>query len=530
MNRLHSQRCFIFLITLMCALAAITLPAYATTLQEEIELGKKIDVEITKQLLISSNQAAQKEMNELGQQLAKHVKRPQITYHFTLLDEGKDLDAFSIPGGYVYFSQRMWDTLRKDERTGVLAHEIAHVDQRHGIDAMSKAQSRSLGLGLLLTIFKVNSTLANVTGVANQLYSLKYSRSDEQEADVLAVDLSKKAGMNPAGILLAMRKIDRFQSESGGQPPKILSTHPPTKERVQYIAKYLAGMGVQVPSENIATEQVSHQIGTVASINGDSIVFTSSQSLKPGSVVWLMTTGWDYNYEKKTMVPAARGIVRSGNGTYTADIWKFSTAKKDSISKGTGVFAPPAPVQKEGIGTIGSVSMKSVSIPSISTNVKLNKLDRLLAMQVVWDEQTNSLTNDAVGYVVITNPASATGHVTLARPKYSYAPVYTGAVLVKLNDPNAGRWIGPIISIGRNGQTIEVMTNHTLDANKTYDVLYPAWNSKDTYKVRTVGQARFRSANGKIVLQITSFSPGWNMSAIQNGFEVYEAQQDADAK
>lgn len=524
MSKIHSIRSFILVVAAMCVFASVTMTAYATTLQEEIDLGRKLDAQIIKEMPLSKDLAAQKEIEELGQQLAKHVKRNQITYHFAILDDDKELNAFSIPGGYVYFSQRMWDTLRKDERIGVLAHEIAHVDQRHGIDAMSKAQSRSIGLGILLTIFNANRALTDVAGIAHQLYTLKYSRSDEQEADIIAVDLSKKANMNPAGILLAMRKINRFQDESGGQPPKILSTHPPTKERVEYIAKYLADMGIEVPSENVQTEAVSYQIGTITSVSDNSVVFTSSQPLKPGDVVWLMTTGWDYTYEKKTMVPAARGIVKSGDGTYTADIWRLPSAQKNSIVKGSGVFAPPAPAPEQGIGTIGSPLTKQNAVPNITTNVKLNKFDRLLAMQTVWDHQTNSLINDAVGYVVITNPANAAGYVTLTRPQYSYAPASTGAVLVKLKDPDEGRWIGPIISIGRNGQTIEVLTDRTLDAGKTYDVLYPAWDSKDTYKARIAGQARFRSANGKIVLQMTSYSPGWNISTIQNGFEVYEAQ------
>ena len=516
------------LILVLCMLTFAAMPSYATSVQDEIDLGIKIDAEVIKQIPLSSDQAAQKEMNDLGQKLAKNVKRTEIPYHFKLLEEGNDLDAFSIPGGYVYFSQRMWDTLRKDERTGVLAHEIAHVDQRHAIDAMSKARTRSFGLAVLLTILKVNSTWANIADVTNSIFNLKYSRGDEQQADEIAVDLSKKSGMNPAGILLAMRKIQRSQDERGGQPPKILSTHPPTKERVQYLTRMLSNMGVQVPPENIANDPTSYQIGKITRFDEKSIEFTSTQSLQAGSVVWLMAPGWDYYFEKKTMVPVARGIVKSGRGTYVADIWKLSTARKDDVSKGASVFAPPAPPQEKSFATIASPTLGPETPGRITSSAKLNKLDRLLAMEVVWDQQANKLINDSVGYVVVTNPASPTGHVTLARPLYSYAPVNAGAMLVKLNDPDEKRWIGPIVSIGRNGQTIEVITDQTLDTRKTYDVLYPAWNVKDTYKDRTAGQARFQSADGKIVLKMTTFTPGWNMNSIQNGFEVYEVEEKSD--
>ena len=83
-------------------------PTQAVTLQQELELGKKVDAQILKQTPLSSDQAALKEMNELGQAIVKNVKRPEIRYHFRLLNEGDQFDAFSIPGGYVYFSQRTW--------------------------------------------------------------------------------------------------------------------------------------------------------------------------------------------------------------------------------------------------------------------------------------------------------------------------------------------------------------------------------------------------------------------------------------
>ena len=122
----------------------------------------------------------------------------------------------------------------KEFRIGVVAHEIVHVDRRHAIDALLKQQRRRIWLSVLLVAAKAGNLAGNVASLAEQMYTLKYSRGDEEQADTGAVDMCQKAGYNPAGILLAMYKISRFESESGGAPPKIFSDHPPTKERLQF--------------------------------------------------------------------------------------------------------------------------------------------------------------------------------------------------------------------------------------------------------------------------------------------------------
>lgn len=521
---------FISIIILLMTVCSIG-SASAYTLDQEIQLGKQIDAEITKQIPQSNDQAAVDEMNRLGQQIAKHVNRPQIKYHFRILDEGDDLDAFSIPGGYVYFSKRMWDTLNTDERTGVLGHEIAHVDRRHALDAMLKAQKRSIFAAVVLTVVGANRTVANLADMANSLYGLKYSRGDEQQADEVSVDLCQKAGLNPAGILLAMRKIKRFEDERGGMPPKILSTHPPTQERIQHLEALLKRDNISIPPEVVGEDKSSYPIGSVIDVNDNTLSFTSTKNLKPGDVVWLMGKGWDYKYENRKMIPIARAVVTYAAKTYTAAYRSLPTAKQGEMKAGVEVDSPPDQnIPENSIGFISSATYSSDTIGQLKLNAPAQQFERLLAQQIIWDQQESKYKNDNVGYLVVTNTQNEAGYVSTSRSRYSYVPMNWNSSLIAVVDKNNDRWVGPIISIGRSGHTIEIMPNKTLDSNKTYDVLYPAWNIKDDYKRRTVGHAKVVSTDKKIVLKMTSYSPGWDISEIQNSFDVYEQPQEKSEK
>jgi len=496
--------------------------AWATTLREEVDLGRKLDEQILKDTPQIRDKQALDEINEIGSRLVKNVNRPEIEYHFRIIKDS-DLNAFAVPGGYVYFTDHLWNVLRTDERIGVLAHEIIHVDRRHVIDAISKQQKRQIWLAVLLTAVRANQTWGDITGVLHNIYSLKYSRDDERQADELGTELAYKAGYNPAGLLLAMRKINRFQSESGGQPPKIFSGHPPTPERMQYLAAILTKLNVPIPPDKPIQEHAKYRIGDVVSVADNRVQFASTESLRRGDVVWLMKSGWDYYYEKKTTVPVARAIVLDTGRTYYADITLLPKASRNDIVKGLGVYSPPAPKPEH-----AAFRLEAGSPTRLATTRHLARLQRFLARSVVWNKDASELVYDTIGAVVVIDPATET-FVAVSRPDYEYAPLSAGADLVPFNDPAAARWMGPIVSVGRGGETIELATERDraklaayVDSATRFDVLYPAWDSEDSYKDRVVGKAVLKSLDKKIVLQMLSYSPGWDIKSVQPGFDIYE--------
>ncbi len=499
-------------------------PARAVSLQQELEMGRKVDAEILKQAPLSTDQASLKEIDELGQKIVKNVRRPEIKYHFRILNEGDDFDAFSIPGGYVYVSQRAWDMMRKDERTGVLGHEITHVDRRHAIDAMIKQQKRQILTAILLTAVGAGQAVANVADLANTLSTLKYSRGDEKQADENSVDLCQKAGFNPAGIYLAMLKLRRMSQDEGGEPLRILSTHPLTKDRIEYLQQLLANKGIPIPKDTAGELPAPDKIGSVTSIAAETIHFDSTKTLSVGNVVWLMRKGWDYRYENRALVPVARGVVTSAGANYTARIWPTGGGHSKDIAANAGVYLPALPRTPKGIGAVSPSPAggraQQVGLPA---NLDLRQFDRILAYETVYDRKNSDYVCCPVGYVVVTNPASPSGYTSAQRTQYSYAPICAGCTLVKISDPDAAGWVGTVTSVGKASQAVEVMPKVRLDRAKTYQITRPAWNSNETLEQRAVASAVYVPGDKKVVVKITEFSPGYSMADVHAGYDIYEA-------
>jgi len=514
------------ILVIAVAILAMAVPAVAVSLQEEIDLGKKLDAEVLKHTPISGDEAVQKEMDRIGQIIVKNggLNRPRIEYHFKVLHDS-DLNAFSTCGGYIYFTDHLWNVLRTDERAGVLGHEIVHADRRHALDAMLKLQKRSTILGAILILAGANRTISDMVDMANQLSTLKYSRGDERQADEIGLQYLHSAGLNPVGLLLSMRKIDRFESEAGGRPPTILMNHPATPDRLKYISRNLTQMGLQVPPENIITKNASDKIGAITSRSGDDIGFTSSKPLASGEVVWLMATAWDYYYEVRTLAPTARVVVTSAkDNSYTGKMHIVNPNNSKNIGKGTDVYAPANPLAPTGVAVVTGDSLGSFQSTGLQpvAGHTLTKMERLLPMGVVWNRRESKTSNEATGYVVVTDPANRAGFVSIDRPEYGYAHLSAGTALVSLIDPDADRWIGPIISVGKSSRQVELLPSRRPSPTKTYDIAYPAWDKNETYRQRVVAAAKLTRNDGKIVMSVTQFRPGWAMEGITRGFDMYE--------
>ncbi|MEQ1555916.1 MAG: M48 family metalloprotease, partial [Gallionella sp.] len=113
---------------------------------QELEAGRAADVEVRKQYLVYADEALQNYVNRVGQKLAAHSHRPNLSYHFTVLDS-TEINAFALPGGYVYITRGILAYLNSEaELAAVLGHEIGHVTARHGVRQQSAAQAANIGL------------------------------------------------------------------------------------------------------------------------------------------------------------------------------------------------------------------------------------------------------------------------------------------------------------------------------------------------------------------------------------------------
>jgi len=149
------------------------------------------------------------------------------------------INAFCMPGGKIAFYSGILTKLEltDDEVAMVMGHEIAHALREHARERMGKSMATTglsrLGGALIAGYFGIDARITDtVAQQGAQLLSLKFSREDESEADLVGMELAARAGYNPrAGVTL----WQKMSAANKGAPPQWLSTHPSGNTRIKDI-------------------------------------------------------------------------------------------------------------------------------------------------------------------------------------------------------------------------------------------------------------------------------------------------------
>ena len=147
----------------------------------------------------------------------------------------KQINAFCMPGGKIAFYTGILDQLglTDDETAMVMGHEMAHALREHARARIAKSQ----GTGTLLSLGAQLLGLGQLGDVAaslgTQLLTLRFSREDETDADLVGLELSARGGYNPQASVSLWEKMGRAGGGAGG--PSFLSTHPSGPQRIQQL-------------------------------------------------------------------------------------------------------------------------------------------------------------------------------------------------------------------------------------------------------------------------------------------------------
>ncbi|MGP1284091.1 MAG: M48 family metalloprotease [Parasphingopyxis sp.] len=176
----------------------------------------------------------------VGQRIAVQsgLSNAQTDFTVSLLNSPVH-NAFALPGGYVYITRNLVGLMNSEaELASVMGHEVGHVAARHSSRRQSTntiGQILAVGLGILTG----SGDLANLAGQAAQLYTLRYSRSQEYEADELGITYLTRANYNPFAAadmlasLAAQTSLDaRIAGRNARSLPEWASTHPDPAARV----------------------------------------------------------------------------------------------------------------------------------------------------------------------------------------------------------------------------------------------------------------------------------------------------------
>lgn len=239
-------------------------------LEADIALGREYSVQVEKELVLSKNQEIQARVKRLGEELALVANAHAVTvtwgdarlnpfsYQFRVV-EGKDVNAFSLPGGFIYIYEGLVNYAESDdELAGVLAHEIAHASFRH-VATLRREQSRLEAITLpliLLSIFAGGTDATNVANAGmlmNQAIGSGWSVRAEEAADTGGLQYMQLSGLNPVGMLTFMERLAYDDRKRANIDWGIYRTHPPSRDRAENLRTGLKAAGIPLARSAVST-------------------------------------------------------------------------------------------------------------------------------------------------------------------------------------------------------------------------------------------------------------------------------------
>ncbi|HSU14187.1 M48 family metallopeptidase [Longimicrobium sp.] len=248
----------------LAALALVVAPALAGCVNEarEKQLGAQIAANLNARVPLVQDVPLNLYVNDLGQLIARHSERPDLQYHFYIVDTDA-VNAFALPGGYIYVDRGLIERTRSvSELSGVLAHEIAHVALRHGAKNLQRQmRTSSMSTVLYRTILGRDPLLdQQALQLGNQLWSAGHSRADETAADSEAVKYLIASGVDPHGMLALFRELMvEERQEPHAENVAWFSTHPNTARRITSTEQTINRL-MPRPSPRLARNNASYPL------------------------------------------------------------------------------------------------------------------------------------------------------------------------------------------------------------------------------------------------------------------------------
>jgi predicted Zn-dependent protease len=218
---------------------------------EEIRFGREVAARMIGRFSLYDNPRLMKYVNLVGHALALNTNRPEIEFHFAVLNTD-EINAYAAPGGYVFVTRgAVMKMQNESELAAVLGHEMAHINERHVVKELNihgAEGSATAGLARLIGGGTESARVAFYQAVdkaMDMLFKSGYGREDEIQADKGAVLLCTLSGYDPSGLA---RYFDRISAEKGKATETIDKTHPPFADRIAWLKDMIAKEGIDTAS------------------------------------------------------------------------------------------------------------------------------------------------------------------------------------------------------------------------------------------------------------------------------------------
>jgi len=194
----------------------------------EKNIGQITKAAVEAQYKVLTNKEDTQKLKRVTKRLVKVAPRWDVKWSFNII-KADFWNAFAVPGGYIYVTNSLYNTVTEDELAGVLGHEIGHVVCRHS----QKRLRRILLWNIAMNQINSKDTKTLLT-IAAALKDLSYSRQNEYEADRYGVILAARAGYSPWGLPYFLKRIkEKYEKNRPSHLASLLRTHPITENRIK---------------------------------------------------------------------------------------------------------------------------------------------------------------------------------------------------------------------------------------------------------------------------------------------------------
>ncbi len=226
-------------VTSVLVLVLLAVPVAAInviSVDQEIAIGKEANSNTRRQVRELADAEIRTYVRRIGARLAKAATGPRYPYSFYVAND-RELNAFALPGGPVWINRGVLQVATNESQlAGVLAHEVAHIAQRHAAEQMTKAILTNFGLGMLGALLGNTggaSAAQTAAGLGANLWFLKFSRHDEAEADRVGLQILRRAGWDGRGMIELFEVLKREQGRDPAAVEVFFSSHPAPRDRLE---------------------------------------------------------------------------------------------------------------------------------------------------------------------------------------------------------------------------------------------------------------------------------------------------------
>ena len=206
---------------------------------EEVEIGRAAARQIEARSIMCKDPVINNYVNWVGQKIAKVCDRHDITYHYKVI-ESNELNAFSLPGGWVYIYTGLLKHLKNEaDLAFVLGHETGHIVGRHAIRRLQLIYGINILLSIALNGKELTPLESEVLKVLYQIVVSGYSRKEEFEADAMGAYYAGKAGWNPVASVETIEILDKLIKFKPSGITELFMDHPTNRKRIENLERWI---------------------------------------------------------------------------------------------------------------------------------------------------------------------------------------------------------------------------------------------------------------------------------------------------